>query len=139
MNQGFAGKLDGDGATMTGLIDASDAAPPKQLGPDLCTPGGTGVASGRLPGWGVVFGAFPQEAKAQTVLKQMRGLLKAVMGSGNPMAIRRTQEGTTLFSALLVGLSQSQATKACKHLWDQGHYCLALRPEVLNNPDALWR
>ena len=73
------------------------------------------------------------------VLKQMRGLLKAVMGSGNPMAIRRTQEGTTLFSALLVGLSQSQATKACKHLWDQGHYCLALRPEVLNNPDALWR
>jgi D-alanyl-D-alanine carboxypeptidase len=124
---------------MTGLIDASDAAPPKQLGPDLCTPGGTGVASGRLPGWGVVFGAFPQKAKAQTVLKQMRGLLKAVMGSGNPMAIRRTQEGTTLFSALLVGLSQSQATKACKHLWDQGHYCLALRPEVLNNPDALWR
>jgi D-alanyl-D-alanine carboxypeptidase len=139
LNEGFADSLENGGATMAALITPSEAPLPRQLGPDLCTPGGTGVASGRLPGWGVVFGAFPQKGKAQTVIKQMRGLLQKVMSSGNPMAIKRTQEGTTLYSALLVGLSQEQATKACKHLWDQGHYCLALRPEVLNNPQALWR
>jgi D-alanyl-D-alanine carboxypeptidase len=138
LNDGFAGKLDGDGVTLAKLIDASDAALPKQLGPSECTPGAS-ASAGRLPGWGVVFGAFPQKAKAQTVIKQMRGLLKAVIGGGDPRAMQRTHEGTTLYSALLVGLSQTQATAACKHLWDQGHYCLALRPEVLNNPKALWR
>lgn len=138
LNDGFAGTLDGDGVTLAKLIDASDAVLPKQLGPDQCTQGAS-ASAGRLPGWGVVFGAFPQKAKAQTVLKQMRGLLKPVMSGGDPRSMRRTQEGSTLYSALLVGLSQAQATAACKHLWDEGHYCLALRPEVLNNPQALWR
>ena len=141
LNDGFAGKLDGDGTTLDDLAAASDAPLPKQLGPDKCVPGAASVAdgTGTQPGWGVVFGAFPQKAKAQAVIKEMRGLLKPVMSGGHPLSIQRTQEGTTLYSALLVGLEQEQATAACRHLWEQGHYCLALRPEVLNNPQALWR
>jgi D-alanyl-D-alanine carboxypeptidase len=139
LNDGFADKLDGDGLTLAALITPSDAPLPKQLGPGQCAPGASDSASGRLPGWGIVFGAFPQQAKAQTVIKEMRGLLKSAVTAGTPRTIQRTQEGTTLFSALLVGLSQPQATAACKHLWNEGHYCLALRPEVLNNPQALWR
>lgn len=141
LNEGFAGKLDGDGVTLADLAVASDAPLPRQLGPDKCVPGAAAVAdgTGTLPGWGVVFGAFPQKAKAQAVIKEMRGLLKSVTKGGHPLAIQRTQEGTTLYSALLVGLEQEQATAACRHLWEQGHYCLALRPEVLNNPQALWR
>lgn len=139
LNDGFAGRLDGNGVTLAALVTPSDAPLPKQLGPGQCAPGASDVASGRLPGWGVVFGAFPQKAKAQTVIQEMRGLLRSTMTAGRPLAIQRSQEGTTLFSALLVGLNQSQATAACKHLWEQGHYCLALRPEVLNNPQALWR
>ena len=37
------------------------------------------------------------------------------------------------------GLSKEQAGKACKHLWSVGAYCLALSPQVLKNPQAIWR
>lgn len=141
LNEAFAGKLDGNGVTLAALAAPSDAPVPKQLGPDQCVPGAAAVADGvaRLPGWGVVFGAFPQQAKAQSVIKEMRGLLKSTASGGHPMAIQRSREGTTLYSALLVGLGQDQATASCRRLWELGHYCLALRPEVLNNPQALWR
>jgi D-alanyl-D-alanine carboxypeptidase len=142
LNDGFAGKLawdsGGNGTTLVALADPSATPPPRQLGPDQCVPGAA-TANSRLPGWGVVFGAFPQKTKAQAVIKEMRGLLKPVMSGGHPLSIQRTQEGTTLYSALLVDLNQEQATAACRHLWEGGHYCLALRPEVLNNPQALWR
>jgi hypothetical protein len=39
----------------------------------------------------------------------------------------------------MVGLAQEDAGKACRHMWEQSIYCLALSPEVLNNPQALWR
>lgn len=141
LNDGFAGKLQGEGQTLSAFAAPSDAPLPKQLGPDKCVPGAAATVdgSGKLPGWGVVFGAFPQQKKAQTVIKEMRGLLKGTVAGGHPLAIKRTTEGTTLYSALLVSLKQDEATAACRHLWELGHYCLALRPEVLNNPDALWR
>lgn len=139
LNQAFADELDGNGLTLAALATPSDAPLPKQLGPDLCVPGAAATASGRLPGWGVIFGAFPQKAKAQSVIKEMRGILKSTVSGGQAMPLKRTQEDTTLYSALVVGLGQEQATASCRKLWELGHYCLALRPEVLNNPQALWR
>lgn len=138
LDQAFNGKLSDSGLTLAAFATPSDAAPPKQLGPDLCVPGAAATA-GHLPGWGVVFGAFPEQSKAQSIIAEMRKILKSTAAGGQPMAIKRTQEGTTLYSALLVGLAQEQATASCRKLWELGHYCLALRPEVLNNPQALWR
>jgi hypothetical protein len=40
---------------------------------------------------------------------------------------------------MLVGLDQQAAGNACKALWDQKAYCLALSPQVLGNPDSVWR
>ena len=51
----------------------------------------------------------------------------------------RQTEGVSRFAALLVGLEQTDAQVACKHLWSVNAYCLALNPETLNNPQALWR
>jgi D-alanyl-D-alanine carboxypeptidase len=48
-------------------------------------------------------------------------------------------EGVRRYIALLAGLSKDQAGKACKHLWSVGAYCLALSPQVLKNPQAIWR
>ena len=55
------------------------------------------------------------------------------------MIIARNWEGARRYNALIVGLSQKQAGKACKHLWNIGAYCLALNPKILNNPAAAWR
>jgi hypothetical protein len=45
----------------------------------------------------------------------------------------------TRYSALLVGLEQADAGKACKKIWADKGYCLALSPAVLANPEADWR
>jgi hypothetical protein len=40
---------------------------------------------------------------------------------------------------MLVGMDQQAAGKACKALWDKDVYCLAVSPQVLGNPDSVWR
>jgi D-alanyl-D-alanine carboxypeptidase len=134
-----------------GLIDLAAAAddkdppPPLQLSALECaygvSPTGTDamMSGGRLPGWGIIFGAFPNRGQAQTALSRARATLSPVMGAGRPAIIPRQWEGTRRYSALLVGLSREQAGKACKRLWGAGSYCLALNPRVLNNPQAAWR
>jgi hypothetical protein len=87
----------------------------------------------------VIFGYYPSKSAAQTAIQAARSQLKPVMGRGQPAVIQRQQEGNLGFAALLVGLAREEAGTACKHLWGVGAYCLALNPEVLNNPTALWR
>jgi hypothetical protein len=53
--------------------------------------------------------------------------------------VQRETEGVSRYAALVVGLEQEDAGAACRHLWTQNAYCLALNPETLNNPQALWR
>jgi hypothetical protein len=53
--------------------------------------------------------------------------------------VQKAYEGTARYSAMLVGLDQQAAGKACKALWDKDVYCLAVSPEVLGNPDSVWR
>jgi D-alanyl-D-alanine carboxypeptidase len=134
-----------------GLIDLAavdgdkDPPPSLQLSALECaygvSPTGTDamMSGGRLPGWGIIFGAFPNRGQAQTALSRARATLSPVMASGRPAIVPRQWEGTRRYSALLVGLSREQAGKACKRLWGSGAYCLALNPRVLNNPQAAWR
>jgi D-alanyl-D-alanine carboxypeptidase len=133
------------GLTDLAVADDKDPPPTLQLSALECaygvSPTGTDamMSGGRLPGWGIIFGAFPNRGQAQTALSRARATLSPVMGGGRPAIIPRQWEGMRRYSALLVGLSREQAGKACKRLWGAGAYCLALNPRVLNNPQAAWR
>jgi D-alanyl-D-alanine carboxypeptidase len=97
------------------------------------------TSTARISGWGVVFGAFPKKSQAESTVANMKTKLKGTIKKGRPAIIQRTWEGITRYSALLVGLDQADAGKACKQVWAEKGYCLALSPAVLSNPDAEWR
>jgi D-alanyl-D-alanine carboxypeptidase len=143
-----AGPDGGNGKTLlAGFVPARDdtaVPPPFQLAAFQCTVGtgssGTEAAlGGAYGGWGIIFGSFPKKGQAQTAIRQARQSLRGVLTAGKPVIIARKWEGTRRYNALIVGLSQKQAGKACKHLWNIGAYCLALNPKILNNPAAAWR
>jgi D-alanyl-D-alanine carboxypeptidase len=127
-------------------VAAEDQGPPPTLlkGGDcdkrVAEDGNSTITStARISGWGVVFGAFPQKALAESTIATMKTKLKGTIKKGRPAIIQRTWEGLTRYSALLVGLDQAEASKACKKVWAENGYCLALSPAVLSNPDAEWR
>ena len=96
------------------------------------------AAPARLPGWGIIFGAFTDPAKAQQTIGDMKKKMKGDL-KGRPAVVQRQVEGTKRFAALMVGLSSDDAGKTCRMIWHRGQYCLALNPVVLNDPNALWR
>jgi D-alanyl-D-alanine carboxypeptidase len=130
-----------------GLSDGDeDPEPPTQLSATECAYGvsatsteagltGTGFGGG----WALIFGASANKAQAQKILSAARQKLKPALAGGRAVIAAKQWEGTRRYSALLTGLSKEQAGKACKHLWSVGAYCLALSPQVLKNPQALWR
>ena len=147
MDAAFAAGVTPDAPLLAALpnaLEGEEAGPPPfRLPPDQCQLGASvaadGTLDGTLPGWGVVFGAFADKAQAEAVLTDARTQLDGVISKGRPAVIKRDTEGVSRFAALMVGLAQEDAGKACKHMWEQSVYCLALSPEVLNNPQALWR
>jgi D-alanyl-D-alanine carboxypeptidase len=94
---------------------------------------------GKLPGWGVVFGSYPEVEKAKATVGKAQKALKGVVKAGRPAIVEREWEGITSYRALIVGLNREQAGSACKHLWTTGAYCLALSPQALNSASAPWR
>jgi D-alanyl-D-alanine carboxypeptidase len=97
------------------------------------------IGGGHLPGWGVVFGSFVSEARANETIKRNRKVLKSVARQGQPAIIPKARESVQRYSALLVGLKQAEAGQACQRLRTMGVYCLALPPKRLNNQKAIWR
>lgn len=141
LDQGFAGAPPPDAALLDTMPDLPGEPPPRQLSSAECStlPSVASAGGGRLAGWAVIFGYFPDKAAAQTAIQAARKQLKPVLSRGQPAVIQRQQEGNFGFAALLVGLAPEEARTACKHLWGAGAYCLALNPDVLNNPTAIWR
>jgi D-alanyl-D-alanine carboxypeptidase len=151
LDVGFATDLQAlDGKVMLAELGAADGdadpAPPIQLSATECAYGvsatsieagltGTGLGGG----WALIFGASANRAQAQRMLSQARQQLKPVLSGGRAVIVPKQWEGTRRYSALLAGLSKEQAGKACKHLWSVGAYCLALSPQLLKNPQAIWR
>jgi D-alanyl-D-alanine carboxypeptidase len=123
------------------MPDGDNQPAPRQLSSAECStlPSASLEGGGKLPGWAVIFGAFPDRTSARKTVDQARKALQTVLKHGQPAIIRRQQEGTYRWAALVVGLSQSEAKASCKQLQSQGAYCLALNPDVLNSPTALWR
>ncbi len=141
LDQGFANAPPADAALLDAMPDVPGPPPPRQLSSAECStvPSVASAGGGRLAGWAVIFGYFPDKAAARTAIQAARNQLKPVLTRGQPAVIQRQQEGNFGFAALLVGLAPEEARKACKHLWGVGAYCLALNPDVLNNPTAIWR
>lgn len=126
-------------------IDAAEeGTPPTRLKAGECSQ--TMVASSssngtiRLSGWGTVFGSFSSVTQAQQALATARRQMPSgLAGKGQPAIVRKDYEGTSRYSALLVGFGQIDAGRACKAMWNNNVYCLALSPQVLGNPQAVWR
>jgi D-alanyl-D-alanine carboxypeptidase len=147
LNRAFAANTS-KGETLAELgqiVTAADnGAAPTILSGGKCTAavgedGGTITSAARLSGWGVVFGAYPERGKAEQVLTSAKKSLGTLAKGGRPAIVQKAYEGTARYSAMLVGLDQAAAGKACKALWDKDVYCLAVSPEVLGNPDSVWR
>jgi D-alanyl-D-alanine carboxypeptidase len=140
MNAGFAKTPPSaaDALLLDGLPSEQSRVAPTVLPGDKCISTAV-IGGGRLPGWGVVFGSFASKAKAQETIKRNRTALKSLARRGRPAIIPKTRKGLQRYSALLVGLKQADAGQACQQLRKLGSYCLALRPERLNNQNAIWR
>jgi len=127
-------------------IDVSEQAPPpirlKAGECDQTMVAGNAAGGGaiRLAGWGTVFGSFTSITQAQqAIAAAKRQLPAALAGKAAPAIVRKDYEGASRYSALLTGFGQVDAGRACKALWDSNSYCLALSPQVLGNPNAVWR
>ena len=124
-------------------LDHGAAAAPIKPPPHIFSPADCGTVvtarPGRLSGWGVIFGSFHSKTEARKIIKQNRAQLRAVVAGGRAAIVPSRREAIDRHSALLVGLKQADAAKACRLLWDRGGYCLALSPQVLNDPQAIWR
>ena len=149
LNSGFA-KSDSKLPMLRDLslkIDVSEQAPPPtRLSSSECgqtTVVAGGIAGGgtiRLAGWGTVFGSYNSAAEAQRAISSARRQMPANLASkAMPAIVRKDYEGVSRYSALLTGFGQVDAGRACKALWDSNAYCLALSPQVLGNPRAVWR
>ena len=99
---------------------------------------GSGVGGG-LSGWGVIFGSFPASSEARQVLRDKRRALSSVISGGRSAVVHRKHESNRPYAALLVGLNQEKAVKACRHISGSGGYCLPIPPKQLRDPKALWR
>ena len=147
LNRAFSDK-DATGPQISDLaLSAADSgAAPTILSGGACSDaqmageqGGTITSAARLSGWGVVFGAYHQRDDAKRVLESAKTTLGTLAKGGRPAIVQKAYEGTERYSAMLVGLDQAAAGRACKALWDAKAYCLAVSPEVLGNPDSVWR
>ena len=146
MNRGFKGP---DAAALNGkTLDtigglkhtAALTAPPHVLSPGKCKTSKTDTAKSRpLSGWGVIFGSFTDEKKARDTAERHRDSLRDYVGGGHVALVPRARGGFFGFTALLVGLQPADAKIACQELRKRGEYCLSLSPELLQNPNALWR
>jgi D-alanyl-D-alanine carboxypeptidase len=123
-----------------------DPEPPMRLSATECAYGVSATSTeagltgaGLGGGWALIFGASTNKAQAQKILSEAQQKLEPALGAGRAVIAAKQWEGVRRYSALLTGLSKEQAGKACKHLWSVGAYCLALSPQVLKNPRALWR
>ena len=126
----------------TVLADADAGAPPTVISDRICATHGDGesvvMAAARAGAWGIVFGSFADKTKAAAVLADASRQLGPLAGAKATIA-PRSYNGVKQWTAMIVGISQGAAGKACKKLWARNAYCLALRPEVLGNKAMAWR
>ena len=143
LDAGFARVATKDAAVTEAVLAEADAgAPPMVIAGGACATHGDGesavIAAARAGAWGIAFGSFADKKKAEAVLADARRQLGPLAGA-RPTVAPRSYNGVKQWTAMIVGISQGAAGKACKKLWARNAYCLALRPEVLGNKATAWR
>lgn len=142
----FRSRTDGiDRPPLALAVDPVDPpAPPHILDPGSCdavaTAGSaTRSAQGRLPGWGVLFGAFPTTKEANARISSTLKLLPPSQRRGRPTIVPSTRRPLLLHNALLTGLGQQDVIAICGSLNEKKVFCQGLPPHILNEPLAVWR
>jgi len=123
-------------------VDEADPPPLQQLPEGQCANGVAATAdgkAGRLPGWGLVLGAYFSRGEANAVIGKAEDHLRSVASGGRPTLIPRRWGGVRSYAALLVSLEQEEAIEACRRLRGKGMYCQVLNPQALNDRNAVWR
>ena len=93
----------------------------------------------RLSGWGIVFGSTFERSEAQALIKKNRAALKPVLRGGRSAVVKAHPQSGRNYTAVISGLDSDKAAAACQHLRAQNAYCLAIPPDHLKDPKALWR
>ena len=97
LDAGFAKAQNGEGKLMLAALEPQgrirDEPPPFRLKASECSLG-TGISghSQRLPGWGLLFGAFEEQAQARKHADAARTRLKGVLSGGQIAVVRRQVE-----------------------------------------------
>ncbi len=76
----------------------------------------TGAGDAEDPPWGIQLGSFAQKAKAQKVADTVAQRLGDLVSDGHTEVAATTRNKAVLYRALLIGLAESDAQRACKTL-----------------------
>jgi D-alanyl-D-alanine carboxypeptidase len=118
--------------TLDSLNPGAPGRPPMVLSGKACGSGAgcsrTPLTTTELPGWAVLLGSFRGKPYAE------QALAKACRNSeedlrGTPALVERARPEYSLWTALLVGYTQSEARQACKSLGKRDQVCRVLAPQ----------
>ncbi|MCG3201969.1 MAG: hypothetical protein NFCOHLIN_01841 [Gammaproteobacteria bacterium] len=142
LNEGFAKlRVSGSPLMLASLEPAPAVAaepPPFRLKASECAIGaGISGRARRLPGWGLLFGAFNEASQAHRHAELMRKRLQPTLRGGQVAVVPRQVEDVKTYKALLVGLKQVDAVNACLQLIKSDNVCLVQSPTVLNGSGVL--
>lgn len=142
LNEGFARLKSSDQPLMLASLEPAPAVaadpPPFRLKASECALGaGISNRARRLPGWGLLFGAFNEESQARRHAELMRKRLQPTLRGGQIAVVPRQVEDVKTYRALLVGLKQVDAINACLDLIKSDNVCLVQSPTVLNGSGTL--
>lgn len=105
-------------AVMQSMADGHPAAPaaeaPQAAAQDTTQEASAGDAED--PPWGIQLGSFAQRAKAQKVAEAAAMRLGDLVSDGHTEVAATTRNKAVLYRALLIGLAESDAQRACKTL-----------------------
>lgn len=80
------------------------------------------------PRWGIQVGAFSRLAAAHSAAARAVRLAPGLLADAKPVVVPAEEEGTTIYRARLVGLSERLARKACAKLAAQDLRCVPVPP-----------
>ena len=112
----------GDGAGPTQMAALPPAAKPAPAKPGL--------------DWAVQIGAFGRMAPAHLAATQAKGKLPKTLKGAKVAVVQSEEDGSTLYRARLIGLSEKQARSACRQFKDRGIDCLTVSPDQTLSPAA---